>query len=69
MLSDDEADHDKVLYYFVFPEYKVKIPLCSGDVLVFNPRVFHACTNPRIKGAMIFSAYVSAKTCNTVLAI
>jgi len=68
-LSRDESEHDNVLYYFVFPEYKIAVPLKSGDVIVFNPRVLHCCTNPSLPGASIFSSYVSAKTVNTQFAL
>jgi hypothetical protein len=57
-----------ILFYFVFPSYKVAVPMRSGDVMIFNPSVFHCCTNPTKKGVHIFSLYVSAKTCNTQIA-
>ena len=57
-----EHFHGKVLYYFVFPTYKIRIPLKSGDVLFFNPLILHSCSNPRYKDSYIMSAYVSTKT-------
>ena len=54
--------HGKVLYYFVFPTYNVRVPLKSGDVLLFNPLILHSCSNPRYKDSYIMSAYVSTRT-------
>eukprot|EP00536_Pseudo-nitzschia_multiseries_P011441 jgi/Psemu1/28894/gm1.28894_g len=53
---------DEVIYYFVFPTYHIKVPLRSGDTLLFNPLVFHSCSNPQYEGCYIMSAYVSRKT-------
>ena len=53
---------EEIIYYFCFPEYSVKVPLKSGDILVFNPQILHSCSNPKMKGSFIMSAYVSAKT-------
>lgn len=53
---------DTVIYYFCFPQYSVKVPLRSGDILVFNPQILHSCSNPKLQGCLIMSAYVSAKT-------
>lgn len=64
-LSNKGTDHDKTLYYFMFPCYKIAVPLKSGDVLFFNPTELHCCSNPSSEQAVIFSSYVSAKTCNT----
>ena len=61
-LSDDPDDCDEVLYYFVFPKWGVAVPLRSGDIIAFNPREEHCCTNPSLANSLIFSAYVSAKT-------
>ncbi|CAJ1962800.1 unnamed protein product [Cylindrotheca closterium] len=63
-LSKNEADHDKVLYYFIFPSYKVAVPMKLGDIIFFNPLELHCCSNPSLPDAMIFSLYVSAKTFN-----
>eukprot|EP00536_Pseudo-nitzschia_multiseries_P017231 jgi/Psemu1/314185/fgenesh1_kg.1444_\ len=41
---------------------EVKVPLRSGDTLLFNPLVLHSCLNPKYKGCYIMSAYVSHKT-------
>lgn len=65
-LSRKDTDHDKILYYFVFPTYKLAVPsMRSGDVLFFNPAELHCCSNPSTEHAVIFSSYVSAKTFNT----
>jgi hypothetical protein len=68
MVYDVEADPDEVLYYFCFPTYNLAIPMKSGDIIVFNPLVPHCATNPSRITAMIYSCYVSKKTCNTVVA-
>ena len=55
--------HDgEIVYYFVFPEYKVKVPMRSGDVILFNPLVPHGCSNPRFEESIIMSAYSSRTT-------
>lgn len=64
-LSSSVDNHDQVLYYFVFPEYKLAICLCSGDLMWFNPNVLHSCSNPRYADSYIFSCYVSKKTADT----
>jgi hypothetical protein len=68
MVYNVEADPDEVLYYFCFPTYNLAIPIKSGDIIVFNPLVPHCATNPSRNTAMIYSCYVSKKTCNTVVA-
>lgn len=65
VMSKSEEDNERVMYYFVFPEYKLKIPLKPGDVIVFNPLEIHSCSNCRIRDSHIFSAYVSKKTVMT----
>jgi len=55
-------EDNTVIYYICFPEYSVKIPLMSGDVLMFNPQILHSCSNPRLPGCFMMSAHVSAKT-------
>jgi hypothetical protein len=68
MVYDAEAEPDEVLYYFCFPTYNCAIPMKSGDIIVFNPLVPHGATNPSRETSMIYSCYVSKKTCNTVVA-
>ena len=62
VLSSHDSQYDDVLYYFCFPRYRIKIPLRTGDVLVFNPLDPHSCTNSKYDDAYIFSAYSSKKT-------
>lgn len=64
-VAEDPCHHDDLLYYFVYPEYKLMVPLKSGDLIVFNPTERHSCSNPKHPGAYIFSAYVSTKTVMT----
>ena len=66
-LAEESEDHDDILFYFVFPEYELSIPIRSGEILIFNPVLSHACTNPKYCSAIIFSAYVSKKTILTHL--
>jgi hypothetical protein len=53
---------EKILHWFVFPEFNLRVPLCSGDILIFNPLVTHGCSNQTEDDTFIFSAYVSSKT-------
>eukprot|EP00536_Pseudo-nitzschia_multiseries_P017256 jgi/Psemu1/50050/gm1.50050_g len=62
VIAPAHVSDDEVIYYFVFPSYGVKVPLKSGDTLLFNPLVLHSCLNPKYKGCYIMSAYVSSKT-------
>ncbi len=66
-LSEKVGRDDDILFYFCFPQYKVKIPVRPRDVLLFNPLVPHSCSEPSSPETLIFSAYVSSKTvdCNT----
>ena len=63
---DEKAGPEEVLYNFCFPTCGVAIPMRSGDIIVFNPLVPHCATNPTRETSMIYSCYVSKKTCNTV---
>ena len=65
---DKEAKEDVVLYHFCFPTYGIAVPMKSGDIILFNPTMPHCATNPRTVTALIYSMYVSNKTCNTVVA-
>ena len=62
VLSTDQQHHGEVIYYFCFPEYGIKIPLKSGEILIFNPLIYHSCSNPKYENSYIFSAYVAKKT-------
>ena len=65
---DAKASPDQTLYHFCFPSYGVAIPMRSGDIIVFNPLVPHCASNPRLESSLIYSLYVSNKTCNTHVA-
>ena len=54
-----QKEDNKVIYNFVFPEYRLKIPLRTADTLLLNPAVPHSCTNPKLD---IMYAHVSNKT-------
>ena len=53
---------DEIIYYFTFPTFAIKVPLRSGDSLLFNPALPHSCSNPKYKNSCIMSAYVSKRT-------
>ena len=61
-LSASTHDIGKVLHYFIFPEYKIMIPIKSGEILLFNPNVTHSCSNPSLPNSIILSSYVSRQT-------
>ena len=61
-LSKESKDNGKVLYYFIFPDYKIIIPVKSGDILLFNPTITHSCSNPSLHDNLIFSSYVAKET-------
>jgi hypothetical protein len=42
--------------------------MCYGDVVCFNPLIYHCCTDQVKYGVRNFSCYMSAKTCNTQIA-
>ena len=65
---DATAEMNQTLYHFCFPSYGIAIPMRSGDIILFNPLVPHCATNPRVETALIYSLYVSNKTCNTRVA-
>eukprot|EP00536_Pseudo-nitzschia_multiseries_P019199 jgi/Psemu1/59443/gm1.59443_g len=62
VIAPKHVSDEEVIYYFGFPTYGVKVPLRSGDTLLFNPLVLHCCSNPKYEGCYIMSAYVSRKT-------
>ena len=67
-VDDKKAKPDEVLYHFCFPTYGIAVPMTKGDIIMFNPLIAHCATNPRKKTSLIYSAYVSNKTCNTIVA-
>ena len=62
VMAPKEVSAEKVIYYFLFSAYKIKIPLRSGDLFLFNSSLNHSCSNPKHNGCYIMSAYVSRKT-------
>jgi hypothetical protein len=61
-----ERVNDKsILFYFCFKTYFMAFPMYSGSIVCFNPHLPHGKTETTKKGVIIFSAYVSARTCNT----
>ena len=62
VMAPKEVSAEEVIYYFLFPAYKIKVPLRSGDSFLFNPSLNHSCSNPKHNGCYIMSAYVSRKT-------
>jgi hypothetical protein len=67
-VHNEEAKPDEVLYHFCSPTYGIAVPMTKGEIIVFNPLVDHCATNLRRDTTLIYSAYVSNKTCNTVVA-
>jgi hypothetical protein len=39
-LSED-MNYNSILFYFVFPSYIFAVPMRSGDVVCFNPLIYH----------------------------
>jgi hypothetical protein len=58
----DVASCDAITQYFCFPEYRLKVALHSGDLLVFNPLMAHSCTQPLLPESFIFSCYLNKNT-------
>jgi hypothetical protein len=44
-LSKNMNDNS-ILFYFVFPSYRVSVPMRSGDAGCINPLIYHCCTDP-----------------------
>ena len=61
-LSESPHDTSKFLYYFLFPDYEIAIPMRTWDILLFNPNITHSCSNPSTGNAYIFSSYVARQT-------
>ena len=62
----DEAPESKnkdeeIIYCFFPPTYQVAVCIRSGDVILFNPKIMHSCSNWRYSSSCIISAYVSGK--------
>lgn len=67
-VNDESASKNDVIYHFCFPTYGRYVAMRPGDIIMFNPLVVHCASNPRTENAMIYSAYVSDKTCATQIA-
>ena len=65
VLSSKSTHHNEIIYYFCYPEYNIKIPIKSGEVIVFNPLKIHCCTNSLYDDSFISLAYVSKKSVMT----
>jgi hypothetical protein len=61
----EKVNDRSILFYFCFPTYGMAVPMYSRSVISFNPHLHHECTDQTKKGVRVFSAYVSARTCNT----
>ena len=61
-MSRRTEDNGIVLQYFIFPKFKIMIPMRTGDILLFNPTITHSCSNPSLPNTFIFSSYVSKTT-------
>ena len=61
VMCNDYSNED-IVYYFLFPDYKLKVPMTKRDLLVFNPAIYHCCSNPIYENLYIFSQYTSSKT-------
>jgi hypothetical protein len=61
----ERVNDRSILFYFCFPTYGMALPMYYGSIMCFNPHLPHGTTDPTNKGVIIFSAYVSARTCNT----
>ena len=62
VIAPEGISPEDVIYYFVFPTFKIKIPLRSGNSSMFDPSILHSCSNPKYEGCYIMPAYVSTKT-------
>ena len=59
---NDNANLNTFIYYFVFPDYELEVPIRMNDILVFNPLLYHSCSDPLDNKSYIFSQYTSQKT-------
>jgi hypothetical protein len=66
--SNNNKSENHIIYHFCFPEYNIVIPMKSGTVIVFDPRILHCASNPTYDDSYIMSCYVSKKTVDTVVA-
>ena len=57
-----ELNNKNILYFFMFPDYKIKVPMRNGNLLVFNPYIYHCCTIPLYHNLLILSQYIIEQT-------
>lgn len=62
MPTSEMPEQGTPLHYVCFPRYGIKIPLASGEVLLFNPQTPHCVTQSLHKDTYIYSSSVSEKT-------
>ena len=62
VIAPKEVSADEVIYYFLFPACQIRIPLQTADSFLFNPSLYHLCSNSKYDGCYIMSAYVFRKT-------
>ena len=58
----DKKDFDKEIHNFCFPEFKIRVPMRAGEILIFNPVFQHCCSNPRFQQSFSASNYTSLAT-------
>ena len=51
-----------IVTHFCFPDFRIAIPLRSGDLLLFNPSVRHCSLNPRLQHGVVFSLFNNGST-------
>ncbi len=52
----------EILLHFLFPGLNLAVPMRHGNVLLFDPTFMHCSSSPRVKEAVLFSAYTASKT-------
>ena len=57
-----EENFNEVLQNFCFPDFKVRVPMRAGEVLIFNPLIAHCCSNPRFENSFTVSSFMSLLT-------
>jgi hypothetical protein len=50
----EEMDDNSILFYFMFPSCRVTVPMLPGDVVCFDPLMYHCCTDPTKHGVNFF---------------
>ena len=59
MVFSDEGLTSKgeVLSYFCFPDYGIAVPLCSGQLILFNPRVLHCISTQKTTKDIVYMSF------------